>query len=58
MDRWPIGIFTSVGAGLGLPMATATELGISTIHLHAPPIELRTVENAQQLSNHIYPESS
>ena len=39
MEPWPIGIFTSVGAGLGLPLPTAVELGISTIHLHAPHVD-------------------
>jgi sugar phosphate isomerase/epimerase len=49
MEQWPIGIFTSVGAGLGLPLPTAVELGISTIHLHAPPAATRTQEHATQL---------
>ncbi len=49
MDRWPIGIFTSVGEGLGLPLSTAVELGISTIHLHAPKAEARSESHAAQL---------
>ncbi len=49
MDRWPIGIFTSVGTGLGLPLETAVELGISTIHLHAPSADARSEKQAKQL---------
>ncbi len=49
MNQWPIGIFTSVGAGLGLPLPTAVELGISTIHLHAPKTDSLTDEFADQL---------
>lgn len=51
MDSWPIGIFTSVGAGLGLPLPTAVELGISTIHLHAPDEASRTQEHADELAS-------
>jgi len=53
MDRWPIGIFTSVGAGLGLPLPTAVELGISTIHLHAPHPDSRTEADAERLANQL-----
>lgn len=48
-NRWPIGIFTSVGAGLGLPLPTAVELGITTIHLHAPHSGRRGEDDAKQL---------
>ena len=53
MNRWPIGIFTSVGAGLGLPLPVAVELGISTIHLHAPHPEERTKEHAERLTQQL-----
>lgn len=53
MDRWQIGIFTSVGAGLGLPLPTAVELGISTIHLHAPAADGRSEEQAEQLARQL-----
>jgi len=53
MSRWPIGIFTSVGAGLGLPLETTAELGISTIHLHAPDRDARSSEYAGQLANQL-----
>ena len=53
MSRWPIGIFTSVGTGLGLPLETTAELGISTIHLHAPDRDARSSEYAGQLANQL-----
>lgn len=49
MSDWPIGIFTSIGAGLGLPLPTAVELGISSIHLHAPKTDSLTREFAASL---------
>ena len=52
-QQWPIGIFTSVGAGLGLPLPTAVELGITTIHLHAPHVESRTASHAKELSDRL-----
>ena len=49
MERWPLGIFTSIDAGLGLPLTTTAELGISTVHLHAPKPTARFPEEAEQL---------
>jgi len=53
MERWPIGIFTSVGAGLGLPLPIAVELGISSIHLHTPSGDSRTPEHAGRLASEL-----
>ena len=36
MEKWPIGVFTSVDAGLGVKLEVAHELGVPTIQLHAP----------------------
>ena len=47
MEKWPIGVFTSVDAGLGVKLEVASELNIPTIQLHAPAKESRTPENAQ-----------
>ena len=47
MEKWPIGVFTSVDAGLGVKLEVAHELGVPTIQLHAPAQETRTAENAQ-----------
>jgi sugar phosphate isomerase/epimerase len=48
MERWPIGVFTSIDAGLGVKLEVASELGISTIQLHAPSRATRTPENAER----------
>ena len=48
MDKWPIGVFTSVDAGLGVKLEVASELKIPTIQLHAPHQATRTKENADR----------
>ena len=48
MSVWPIGVFTSIDAGLGVKLEVARELGIPTIQLHAPHRSTRTAENAKQ----------
>ena len=48
MDKWPIGVFTSVDAGLGVKLEVAHELGVPTIQLHAPHQATRTKENADK----------
>lgn len=42
MSKWPIGVFTSVDAGLGVHLEVAQELKVPTMHLHAPHVENRT----------------
>ena len=49
MEKWPIGVFTSVDAGLGVKLDVAREVGVRTIQLHAPARETRTAEYAEQL---------
>lgn len=48
MEKWPIGVFTSIDAGLGVKLEVARELGVPTIHLHAPAKHTRTPENAKE----------
>ncbi|MCR9294054.1 MAG: sugar phosphate isomerase/epimerase [bacterium] len=48
MADWPIGVFTSIDAGLGVKLEVAHELEIPTIQLHAPQRSTRTPENAEQ----------
>jgi sugar phosphate isomerase/epimerase len=48
MEKWPVGVFTSVDAGLGVKLEVAHELGVPTIQLHAPAEATRTKENAEQ----------
>ncbi len=53
MKSWPIGVFTSVDAGLGVKLEVAHELGIPTIQLHAPHRETRTPEMATKFVTRI-----
>ncbi len=48
MEKWPIGVFASIDAGLGVRLEVAHELGIPTIHLHAPKRSTRTREQAEK----------
>ncbi|MCH2401131.1 MAG: sugar phosphate isomerase/epimerase [Pirellulales bacterium] len=53
MEKWPIGVFTSVDAGLGVKLEVAHELNVPTIQLHAPAQSTRTQENANQFLKRI-----
>jgi sugar phosphate isomerase/epimerase len=46
--RWPLGVFASVDAGLGVHLEVAHELGVPTIQLHAPRAPSRTPERARE----------
>jgi len=46
MEKWPIGVFASVDAGLGVKLEVAHDLGVPTIQLHAPHQATRTQTNA------------
>ena len=46
MQKWPIGVFASVDAGLGVKLEVARKLGVPTIQLHAPHAATRTKANA------------
>lgn len=48
MEKWPIGVFASVDAGLGVHLDVAQELGVPTVQLHAPHKETRTEEAAKR----------
>lgn len=41
MSKWPIGVFTSIDAGLGVHLDVAQELGVPTVQIHAPHQETR-----------------
>ncbi len=45
-EKWPIGVFTSIDAGLGVQFPVVVELGIPTIQLHAPVRASRTPDAA------------
>ena len=50
MEKWPLGVFASIDAGLGVHLEVVKELGIQTIHLHAPAKESRTPEKAAEFA--------
>lgn len=47
MSKWPIGVFASLDAGLGVKLEVARDLGVPTIQLHAPHANSRTRANAE-----------
>ena len=47
-EIWPIGVFTSLDAGLGVQFPVVVELGIPTIQLHAPTRGGRTPDAATE----------
>lgn len=49
MEKWPIGVFTSVGAGLGASLDTVKSLGVHTVQLHTPHGSERTPEGAARV---------
>jgi sugar phosphate isomerase/epimerase len=48
MDKWPLGVFASIDAGLGVKLEVAHALGVPTIHLHAPHATTRTKQQAER----------
>jgi len=44
---WPLGVFASIDAGLGVHLSVAHELGVPTIQLHAPHAASRTPQRAR-----------
>ncbi|MDH7570603.1 MAG: sugar phosphate isomerase/epimerase family protein [Armatimonadota bacterium] len=47
-EKWPIGIFTSVGAGLGAGLETVRSLGVHTVQLHTPHAPDRAPDRVAQ----------
>jgi len=47
-DKWPLGVFASIDAGLGVNLDVAHELGVPTIQLHAPHKRTRSSDNARR----------
>lgn len=50
MAAWPIGVFASLDAGLGVSWDVIAELGVETIQLHAPSPENRNPQAAEKLA--------
>jgi sugar phosphate isomerase/epimerase len=49
MEELAIGVFTSVGAGLGASLESVRELGLDNVQLHTPPLEARSPERTRDL---------
>ena len=49
MEKMPIGIFTSIGSGLGAGLDAVKSLGVHTVQLHTPPPEFRTTEKVAEI---------
>lgn len=52
-EAWPIGVFASLDAGLGVKWDVIRELGLPTIQLHAPHPEKRTQAVAADLASQL-----
>ena len=52
-EKWPIGVFTSIDAGLGVDLAVAKEIGIPTVQIHAPHAGNRTADHAKQILDRV-----
>jgi sugar phosphate isomerase/epimerase len=48
MEKWPLGVFASIDAGLGVKLDVARDLGVPTVQLHAPAQGSRTPERAKE----------
>ncbi|WP_372895761.1 sugar phosphate isomerase/epimerase family protein [Stieleria sp.] len=53
MESWPIGVFASVDAGLGVKWDVIKELGLPTIQLHAPQPAKRDRATAEELKQQL-----
>ncbi len=48
MGQWPIGVFTSIDAGLGVHLSVGQELGIPSVQIHAPHAGTRNAAAAEK----------
>jgi sugar phosphate isomerase/epimerase len=53
MEKWPIGVFASIDAGLGVRLEVANELRVRTVHLHTPHAGSRTPERAAEFKRRL-----
>jgi len=53
MGAWPIGVFASIDAGLGISWDVINELGVPTIQLHAPQPQKRDAATAAELKGQL-----
>ena len=53
MDKWPLGVFASIDAGLGVKLDVLKELGVPTVQIHAPSAAKRTESEAKDYSRRL-----
>jgi sugar phosphate isomerase/epimerase len=53
MEKWPIGVFASIDAGLGVRLEVARDLGVHTVHLHTPHAASRTPARAAEFNKRL-----
>lgn len=53
MESWPIGVFASVDAGLGVAWNVISELRVPTIQLHAPHVGKRDQASAESFRSQL-----
>ena len=53
MEKWPLGVFASIDAGLGVQLEVAHDLGVPTLHLHAPSAARRTPQAAAEFQKRL-----
>jgi sugar phosphate isomerase/epimerase len=49
VEKWPIGVFTSIDAGLGIDLDVVKDLMIPTVQIHAPSPDNRNSSEAKQI---------
>lgn len=52
-DHWPLGVFTSIDAGLGVSFDVLAQLQLTTIQLHAPKAANRSPEAAAEVAERL-----
>lgn len=52
-EPWQLGVFASIDHGLGVQWDVVRELGVTTVHLHAPSREMRVGPKAQALQRRL-----
>lgn len=52
-EKWPLGVFASIDAGLGVHLDVARELGVTTVHLHTPQRTSRTPDRIREFQSRL-----
>src|SRR6476469_8008917 len=52
-EKWPIGVFASIDAGLGVSLEVARGLGVHTVHRHTPHAVSRTPQRAAECNQRL-----